>query len=98
MKADAKSHLAGGLIVLLFAAVVGAVLLWLGIHPLAVVCAVAGVASGAAVEGTQAHDNRLAAARGEPPVHEVSGRDLVNSALPCLVAAVAIQVALKLAG
>jgi len=91
MKPDTKTHLLGGLVVLLVAACLAAVLLALGAHPLTATVAIAGLVAGAAVEGTQANDNRLARAQGLPKPHEVSLRDLVNSGLPCWIAAVLIE-------
>lgn len=95
LKPDFLPHVLGGLGVLVAALLAGLVLLHLQLQPLTVIVLVAGVLAGAAVEGTQANDNRLARQAGLPPPHEVSLRDLFNSALPCLVAAALIELAAR---
>ena len=91
MKTDTKTHLQGGTFVLLMTLWLSLALLALGLHPLTVCLALAGLVAGACVEGTQWADNRNAAKAGLPAPHEVSWRDLRNSALPCWIAAAAAE-------
>ncbi len=89
---DKITHLKGGLLALLGAAVLALLgLVALGLHPLTVALAVAGAAAGAAVEAAQHALNRAAQSQGLPPPHEVSLADLVASAAPCWLAALAVE-------
>ena len=95
-KPDFKPHFLGGLAVLVASLVAATVLLFLvQLHPLTVAILAAGLAAAAAVEGTQANDNRLAKLTGLPEPHEVSLRDAWNSALACVVGAAAIELAAR---
>lgn len=90
-------HAKGGAIVLVAAVGLAIVGRWSGLAWPTITLLLAGFIAGASVEGAQAADNRLAKSRGLPLPHEVALGDLVASAMPCWVAAIAVELALRYA-
>jgi hypothetical protein len=88
---DKIAHLKAGAAVAIAACLAGLALTAGGLHPLSVVQLVVGFGTGAAVEYAQRDSNARLAAMGQPPLHDVSRADLIASALPCAVAAAAIE-------
>lgn len=95
MAPDKIAHLKAGTAVALGALVAAAAALHLGIQPLAVAVALAGVAASAAVEFAQKDSNARLQASGHLPLHDVSAKDLVASAAPAVAVAVAIELAAR---
>lgn len=92
---DKLAHLKGGALALVGAAGLIAAMLALGVSAVALALVVAGVFSAGSVEGAQWVLNRRAAARGEPLPHEVSLADAAYTAAPCLLAALAWELAAR---
>jgi hypothetical protein len=88
---DKIAHLKAGAFVAAAACVAGIALTAGGLHPLSALLLVAGIGTGAAVEYAQRDSNARLAAQGLPPLHDVSKADLIASAVPCALAAAAIE-------
>jgi hypothetical protein len=88
---DKLAHLKAGAAVAVVACLAGLALTASGLHPLSALLLVAGFGTGAAVEYAQRDSNARLAAQGQPPLHDVSRADLVASAVPCTLAAAAIE-------
>jgi hypothetical protein len=95
MAPDTIAHLKAGLAVLVASGLAAAGALHVGIHPLAVAVALAGIAASAAVEYAQRDSNARLQAAGHLPIHDVSPKDFVASAAPAAAAAVAIELATR---
>ena len=95
MAPDKIAHLRAGAAVALAALAAAAGALHVGIQPLAVAVALAGVAASAAVEFAQKDSNARLQAGGHLPIHDVSPKDFVASAAPAAAVAVAIELAAR---
>lgn len=95
---DTIAHLKAGLLLLLSVLLAYSLGYSLTLQPLTIALLIAGPAVGAAVEWAQRDSNARLTAAGHLPLHDVSKADLLASAAPCLLAAVAVELLARLQG